>query len=415
MHHAYNAFLLLALIIASSFVAIPPLSVSAASAVKFGVRVWNYNTTRIVPNAEVSLQNKTSICLSCFSFSNGTGWANLTAPNTGSFTLRVTLQAVTVYNATLVVNATTTFVNLTSTNVADYSIIFADSLARPVQDVKSDLRINSSLVSPTISAANGTTIARNLPFHSYNITATREGVFIANRTIMVNATTYTRNTIITIPTYSYTLTVRDYIGANIVQTGIVGIFDWGVPTNNATKSLSPQTMFGNLWPGKYWVVVSSRNVTVWRSLVTLTSNTTQGVNANIGFTITLHVFDALNHPIPAVPVNLMQNGIVVATLATDGSGIVTFSNLPETLFELNITLLQRSYATPANITGIPLDLSIKIDDVLILAGAPFNSAPLAASSALILTVIAVLGTALLYRRRKGLSEATTSKSKESSK
>ncbi len=415
MHHAFNAFLLLSLIIASTFVAFAPLSVAASSSpVKFGVRVWNYNTTRIVPNAEVSLKNKTTV--KWLELTNGTGWANLTAPNPGSFTLQVTLQAITVYNATLLLNQTTnTFVNLTSTNIADSSIIFADSLARHVQDVKVDVKVNSSMISSTFSAANGTTVARNLPFHSYNISATREGVFITNRTFVVNATTYKRNILITIPTYSYTLTVRDYVGANIIQTGAVGIYDLGVPTNNATNNLSPQTMFGNLWPGKYWVVVTSRNATIWRSLVTITLNTTQSVNANIGYSITLHVFDALNRPIPSVSVNLVQNGIVVASLTTDGSGIVTFSNLPETVFQLNFTLLQRSYATPANITGTPLDLSIKIDDVLILAGAPFNTAPLAASSALILTVIAVLGTALLYRRRKGLSEASTAKSKESSK
>lgn len=414
MHHASNAFLLLALIIASTFIAVAPISVSASpSPVKFGVRVWNYNTTHIVSNAEVSLKNKTII--KALDFTNGTGWANLTAPNPGAFTLQVTLQAITVYNATLLLNQTTnTFVDLTSTSIADYSIIFADSLARHVQDVKADLRINSSLISSTFSAANGTTIARNLPFHSYNITATREGVFIANRTVVVNATTYKRNTLIAIPTYSYNLTVRDYLGANVIQTGTVGIYDFGVPTNNATNSLSMQTMFANLWPGKYWVVVTSRNATIWRSLVAITSNTTQGVNAHIGYTITLHVFDALNRPIPAVSVKLVQNGIVVATLTTDGSGIVTFTNLPETIFQLNFTLLQRSYATPANITGTPVDLSIKVDDVLILAGAPFNTAPLAASSALILTVIAILGTAFLYRRRKGLSEASTAKSKESS-
>ncbi len=414
MHHEFNAFLLLALIIASSFFAVAPIGVSASSSsVKFGVRVWNYNTTRTVTQAEVSLQNKTTV--KALDFSNGTGWANLTAPNPGSFTLQVTLQAITVYNATLLLNQTTTFVNLTSTNVADISIIFADSLARHVQDVKADLRVNSSLISSTLSAANGTTVARNLPFHSYNISATRERVFITNRTVVVNATTYKRNTLVTIPIYSYMLTVRDYLGGNIIQTGIAGIYDWGVPTNNVTNTLSSQTTFGNLWPGKYWVVVTSQNATIWRSLVTITSNTTQGVNANIGYTITLHVFDALNRPIPAVSVNLVQNGIVVATLKTDGRGIVTFTNLPETIFQLNFTLLRRSYATPANITGTPLDLNIKIDDVLILAGASFNTAPLAASSALILTVIAVLGTALLYRRRKGLSEASTAKSKESSK
>ncbi len=412
MHHAFNAFLLLSLIIASAFVAVAPMSAFASlSPVKFGVRVWNYNTTHTFQYAEVSLQNKTTI--KALDFTNGTGWANLTAPNPGSFTLQVTLHAITVYNATLVLYQNTTFINLTSTNVADYSIMFADSLARHVPDAKADLRVNSSLISSTFSAANGTTIARNLPFHSYNITATREGVFITNRTIVVNATTYKRNTFITIPIYKYTLTVRDYVGANIIQTGTVGIYDFGVPTNNATNNLSMQTMFGNLWPGKYWVVVTSRNATIWRSLVTITSNTTHDVML-FGYSITLHVFDALNRPIPAVPVNLVQNGIIVATQKTDGSGIVTFTNLPETVFQLNFTLLRRSYATPANITGTPLDLNIKIDDVLILAGVPFNTAPLAGSSALILTVIAILGTAFLYRRRKGLSEASTAKSKESS-
>lgn len=406
MHREFNAFLLLALIGVGSLIVTLPHNVAAASSpVKFGILLWNYNSTHVVPNADVSLMNGTSVKAS--GSTNQTGWVNLTAPNPGAFTLQIKLQQILVFNATKQFNQTTTFINLTGVNVADYAFILTDRLSRQVQNVQIDVKVNSSLVASAISAANGTAVARNLPFHSYNITAFREQVFVANQTLTVNSTTYNRNTLLTVPSYNYTLSVRDYKGAKIVHNGIVGVYDWEVSTNNATNPLDTQVIFRNLWPGKYWVVVTSSNATIWRSLETIKSNMTKPINANIGYTITLHVFDALNRPIPSVPVNLIQNGIIIGTARTDASGTVAFTNLPVSIFQLNVTLLGKFYVKSAVITGSSAELSFKLDDVIILGGALFNTAPLVASLALILTLIAVIGTVLLYRRRRGM--ATTSK------
>lgn len=415
MHQKFNAFLLLMLAGTGFFIAtLTPGVAASPSPVKFGIRLWNYNTTHVVPNADISLLNKTIVHDS--GSTNQTGWVNLTAPNPGTFTLQVKLQNIMVYNASLTLPLTNNFLNLTGVNranITDYSFLLADRLFRHVQNVEIDLRVNSSLITSAVSAANGTAVVSNIPFHSYNITTSREGVFITNRTIAVNATTYNRNTVIIVPTYNYTLTVKDYMGANPVTTGTVAVYDLGVPSNNATSPLSAQVTIWNLWLGKYVVVVASSNATIWQASLTLASNTTQVINAKIGYTITLHLFDSLNHPISSVTVNLVQNGIIIKSKPTDSNGIVTFSNLPESVFQLNFTLLQRSYATSANITGRPMDLNFKLDDVIILAGSPFNTAPLAASAAPILTVIAALGTVILYRRRRGATESSTAKAKES--
>lgn len=414
MHHEFNAFLLLLLICASSLFARLPLNVMAAPPqVEFGIRVWNYNSTHVVSGATVSVFNRTGTVGTASGDSNQTGWSNFTGFRfvLGTYTLQVKFQKVVVYNNTLDVNQTTIY-RAPNINVTDHSFIFADNLNRHVEKVTVDLHINSSIVSSAVSAANGTAVVRNLPFHNYNVSASREDVFVANSTLTVNATTYNQNTFVTVPTYNYTLSVRNYIGGNIVSSGTVGLYDWEVSANNATKPLTSQVPFTNLWPGTYVILVTSSSVIVWRSLVALSENTTQLINAHIGYSVTLHVFDALNRPIPSVSVNLIQNGVVIATMATDSSGIATFSDLPESLFQLNFTLLHRAYSTSVNVTGTPVDMSIKLDDIIILAGAPFNTAPIEASSALILTVAAILGTILLYRWRKGVSGLSAGKSKE---
>jgi hypothetical protein len=415
MHHEFNAFLLLFLICAGSLFASLPQNVNASGAqVKFGIRVWNFNATRVVEGALVSVFNKTSTASGA---TNQTGWSNFTGFGfvLGTYTLQVKFQNIIVYkNSSFVANQTTIYRSL-NTNVTDHSFIFIDNLARKVEKVSVDLRINSSVISSAISAANGTAVAKNLPFHNYNVSISREGVFVANSTLTLNITTNSLNTLVTVHTYNYTLSVRDYIGENIASSGTVGLFDWEVSTNNVTKPLSAQDAFTNLWPGTYVVLVTSTNVVIWRSVVTLSENTTQLVNAHTGYSVTLHVFDALSRPIPSVSVSLIQNGAVIATVATDSSGIAYFSDLPQNLYQLNFTLLHRAYTTSANITGNSVDMSIKLDDIIILAGAPFNTAPIEASSALILTVAAILGTLLLYRSRKAISRSSESKSKEVSK
>jgi hypothetical protein len=414
MHHEFNAFLLLFLICASSLIAVVPHSVNAAPPeVRFGIRVWNYNATHVVPGATVSVFNKTKTVTPASGDSNQTGWSNFTGFDyvLGTYTMQIKFQNVVVYNNTLDVNQTTIY-RAVNTNVTDHAFIFADNLSRHVEKVTVDIHLNSSIISSAISAANGTAVVKNLPFHNYNVTASREGVSVSNSTLKVNATTYGLNSFVMVHTYNYTLSVRDYMGQNIVSSGTVGIYDWEVSTNNGTKPLSAQVAFMNFWPGIYVIVVTSSNAVIWDSSVILSENTTQLVNSHVGYSVTLHVFDALNRPIPSVSVNLIQNGVVIATVATDSSGIATFSNLPESLFQLNFTVLHRAYTTSANITGASVDMSIKLDDIIILAGAPFNTAPIEASLALILTVAAILGTILLYRWRRSFSGSNAAKSKE---
>ncbi len=411
MHHKFYAFLLLALISVGAMLGLLPYGATAGAPVSvgFGVRVWNYNSTHTVSNALVAVLDKGSV--RSFGLTNGTGWSNFTINNLnlGNYTLQVKLQDIIVYNNTLNVNQTTIYRNLKGPNnasVADYSFMLLDSLARPVHNALIDVRVNSTLVASTVSQTNGTAIAKDLPFHTFNVTLSREGVFVSNSTLTVNMTTYTHNTLLRLPNYRYSITARDYRGVNIVQNGVVFVYDWGVPTNNYTNPLNGNAVFSSLWPGKYWVVIIASNSSIWKSLETISSNTTRSVNANIGYSLTLHLFDALNRPIPSVPVNLLQNGIVIGTKITDAGGIVTFDNLPESAFNLNFTLLHRFYFASVNVSGAPVDLPFKIDDVMLLAGTPFNTAPLVAGSTLILTVIAALGTVYLYRRRRG--GATTS-------
>lgn len=416
MHNEFNAFWLLFLICAGTFFAALPQNVAATTQqVKFGIHVWNYNGTHVVPGAFVSVFNATKPA-TLSQVANQTGWANFTGFNylLGNYTLQIKFQNIIVYNNTLNVNQTTIYRTL-NTNVTDHSFIFADNLLRHVEKVSVDLKINSSVISSGVSAANGTAVVRSLPFHNYNVSVSREGVFVANKTLTVNAVTASLNTFVPVPTFNYTLSVRDYIGGNIVGSGTAGLYDWGLSTNNATKPLTAQVPFLNFWPGTYVIVVTSSNVIIWTSPLSLSENTTQLINAHIGYRVTLHVFDALYRPVTSLSVNLIQNGAVIATVATDSSGVATFTNLPETLFQLNFTLLHRTYTTSANITGTSVELSAKLDDVIILAGTPFNTSPIEASSALILTVVAILGTILLYRWRKGMSGSSATKSKEVSK
>ncbi len=417
MHHEFNAFLLLFLIFAASLYVAPLHNVKAAGPeVTFGIRIWNYNATHAVPFAEISLFNKTSPSPQASFAANQTGWANFTASKfgLGNYTLQVKFpsQNIIIYNNTLNVNQTTIYRAL-NTTVADHIFVFVDNLSRLIEKVNADLQINSTTISSGISGANGTALVRNLPFHDYNVTLFREGVNVSKRSFTLNATTVSLNTVMMLPTYNYVFTARDYRGANILLSGTVALYDWEVSTNNVTKPLANQATFSNLWPGVYLVVVTSSNATVWRSAVALNETMTQEINANTGYTITFHVFDVFSRPISSVSVNLIQNGVVVAKVTTDSRGIATFTNLPESTFQLSFTLLQRTYRTLANITGTSLDTSIKLDDVIIIGNAPFNTAPIAASSALILTVIAILGTVLLYLRRKTVSNAV--KSKESPK
>ncbi len=410
MHHEFNAFLLIFLILAAALYATPLQGVKAAGpSVTFGIRIWNYNATHVVPSAQVSIFNGTRTVSGT---ANQTGWANFTATNfgLGNYTLQVKFpsQNIIIYNGTLNVDQPTIYRAL-NTTVADHTFIFVDNLSRLVEQVSADLQINSTVISSSISAANGTALLRSLPFHTYNLTLTREGVNLSKSTFTLNATTVSLNTVTTLPTYNYIFTARDYRGASILLSGTVSVYDWEVSTNNATKTLANQATFTNLWPGVYLVVVASSNVIIWRSSIALNETTTQDINADIGYTITLHVLDVLGRPISSVSVNLIQNGVAIATAATESNGIATFTNLPASTFQLRFTLLQRSYTTFANITGASIDTSIKLDDIMLIGNAPFNTAPIAASSALVLTVIAIFGTVLVYLRRKNLSNPVKSK------
>lgn len=414
MHSSLNAFLLLTLIISGLLLTFSPLQVRAAPApVNVGIRVWNFNSSRNVPNAAVTLMNQTVTPRT--GTTNQTGWVNMSSVYPGVYTLQIKLDGIVVYtNTTFNVASSKLYYPVRSTNVTDYAFILSDSLNRVVGDTQVALSANSSTIASSISFANGSAILRNIPFSKYNLTLTRQQVFISNSTVAVDSTTYGSNKHLSIPTYSFALTVKDYTGGATIQEGSVQILDWGIPSpNNQTLPLSGQIRFSSLWPGAYWVIVTSMDSAIWKSLVTLKTNTTETINAAIGYSITLRVVDVLSRPVSSLRVFLIHNGASVTSSVTDANGVASFTGLPDDVFLLNMTILGRSYTARADLNGTSFNLQVEIDSVFIIGDTPFEAAPLAASITLILTIVAVFSTYVLLRSRtpEKASETEDKKSK----
>ena len=404
-----------------------------------------YPTVKIIPDTQefmvpgfafnvtaVNLANDTVPDVTVDAFENGTSVTNQTTDSNGLAVLMLEIgnyswegyfQGVNVGEGIFEVNNTevSTFaLNLTDLGVRVVAIVNGNEVGIP----EAGVNLAPTDVSLTTDVNGNAEEQSLLPNSTYYLTGSRYDTLFNVTDIIQSSSNITStngnltnllvdgnivpvfNVTIACPTYAFQIQALEANGqpfsnATVEASELTGGINYEGSTDSSGVAVFPNATFG-----EYYVeVFDSTGAQINSTIVDLFQDQNVTMSCNLfGLSISVTVTDYFGHPFANTEVTLQENGGEAISSRTLANGTVTFTNLIGNSYNVSVYLSNNGAPNAIEdllVTG-STNVTIAMNNYLLLAGHPIETTQLAVVVIIVLSVVLVLVLEIfVFRRRRG--------------